>query len=1186
VDSAAQQAHNHDVEVLLLGPFELRVGGDPISLRRQKHRALIALLALHPREAVSSDRLVEELWGSEEPKTARQALQNYVSLLRKQLTSGAIATQSGGYALNVDPDQVDAVRFERFVLEARGLTDPAKRAASLRAALAFWRGDALADLLYEPFAELEARRLEELRLSSREDLIDAELEDGGHAALVPELEGLVADNPYRERLRAQLMLALYRAGRQADALQAYRAARGALAELGLDPSVQLRNLEQAILNQDPALELPAVLPDIGQRRKTVTVLLCDLAVGELALDPEQLRAQTTRALAEARAAIELHGGAVETRAGDELLGVFGVPVAHEDDALRAVRAAAQICTLEPQLRVGLDTGEVVTGQGFVSGDVVARAKRLQRDDRPGEALIGSAAIAVCGEAVAVEPAAGEFRLLGVDEGAEALARTFDAPLVGRAEELAELRQAFEDVVRTKRPRLVTVLGEPGIGKTRLAREFVTEVGDDVSVLVGRCVSYGEGATWLPLAEMLEQAGERLDSILATASSAGEVFLKTRLVFERLALAHPVVLVLDDVHWAEPTLLDLVEYLAAWAAGPILCLCLARPEAADARAALLERAIKLGPLEEAEAQVIAAGVESGLRPPLIEAAGGNPLFLEQLAAFVQEGGAIDAVPPSLEALIASRLDLLDATEQDLLQRAAVIGRAFERALLLELGGFVERLPELEEKGFVRRLRGGDYRLHHVLVREVAYAALPKAERAELHERLADLLADRGATDELIGFHLEQAQRFGSELHLLPSRLGRLASDAGERLGAAGVEAWKRGDSPAAVNLLTRACALLAERDSFRLLLLCHLASALYTGGALARAEEVLVGAAETAAAAGDRPREVRAGLELAYQRLYTDPEGRASEVRELAQAAIPLFEALGDQQGLGRAWRFLADVQGGMGCRYAAAVESAEHALACYERCGWPTSSSVGDLAAYLYFGPTAAGDALDRCRGLLAETSGGGAATALAYLGGLEGMRCHFEEARGLLAKARRLFADLGQTNVAEVTCGPVAARVEVLAGEYSAAEEILRTTCTNLERMGNRAHLATRAAELADVLWLRGCDNEAEDWVSRALELGASDDIPTQISWRCAAGKLLARRGEAAEAQRLLRDGIRLSDTTDALNQQARTRLDLAQVIAIAGRRAEASALAEAAVELFERKGNAAAAGRAKALLQEFAAT
>jgi DNA-binding SARP family transcriptional activator len=1174
------------MEVLLLGPFEIRAGGRSIPLRRQKHRALVALLALRPGEVVSSDRLVEELWGRDEPKTARQALQNYVSLLRKQLGSEAIETHSAGYLLNVSPEQVDAVRFERLVFEARGLDNVAERATSLRAALELWRGAALADLLYEPFAGLEARRLEELRLSAREDVVDAELAAGRDAALVPELEALVAENPFRERLRAQLMLALYRAGRQTDSLQVYRTARAALAELGLDPSAQLRMLEQAILNQDPALELQAVLPEIAEQRKMVTVLLCDLAPDESGLDPELLQERTVRALAEARAAIELHGGSVEARAGDELLGVFGVPVAHEDDALRGARAAARIATLEIQLRVGLDTGEVVTGHGFVSGEVIARAKRLQREARPGEVLLGSTAAGLCGQAVSVEPVDGGSRLLAVEEEAQAPARAFDAPLVGRERELAALRQAFEEVCRAKQPRLVAVLGEPGIGKTRLARELVLEIEEEATILVGRCVSYGEGATWLPLGETLEQAGERLAVILGTAASAGEIFLETRLVFERLARARPVVLVFDDVHWAEPTLLDLVDYLGARAAGPILCLCLGRSGLVETRASLAEQAIRLGPLSDEEAEKLSAGVEPGLRGTLIEAAGGNPLFLEQLIAFLREGGVIEAVPPSLEALIAARLDLLDAEEQALLQRAAVVGRSFERALLPELGAVVERLAGLEENGLVRRLAGGRYRFYHVLVREVAYAALPKAKRAELHEQLADLLADRAAPDELVGHHLEQAHRLGCELRVPDRRLRRLGADAGERLGAAGVEAWKRGDSPAAVNLLTRACALLPERDSFRLQLLCHLGSALYAGGALSDAEGVLDSAVDAAAAAGNRPREWQARLELASLRLASDPEGRADEVIEHADEAIPFFEALADDQAQGRAWRFLADVHGGMHLHYAQAVNAAERALACYERCGWPASTSVGDIAAFLYYGPAPAEEAVERCRGLLAGTSRGGEAAVLTFLGGLEGMRGRFDAARGLVAKARQLYEELGQTSAAEANCGTVAARVEVLAGEHGEAEEILRKSCAALERMGNRAYLATRAAELAEVLWTRGLDGEAEDWVSRAVELAASDDITTQLFWRCVRGKLLARHGADAEAERVVREAIRLSDATDALNYQARAQLDLAQVLGIAGRVAEASAAATVAIELLDRKGNVAAVNGARALLEELASS
>jgi tetratricopeptide (TPR) repeat protein len=375
-------------------------------------------------------------------------------------------------------------------------------------------------------------------------------------------------------------------------------------------------------------------------------------------------------------------------------------------------------------------------------------------------------------------------------------------------------------------------------------------------------------------------------------------------------------------------------------------------------------------------------------------------------------------------------------------------------------------------------------------------------------------------------------------------------------------------------------LLPERDSFRLQLLCHLGSALYVSGAISRAEEVQESAIETALAVGDRPRELRARLELAAVRLASDPEGRAAEVIELAETAIPIFETLGDEQSLGRAWRFLADVRGAMHCHYGAGVDATERAIACYERCGWPTSTSVGDLAAFLYYGPAPVREATDRCRRLLSETSRGGEATVLTFLGGLEAMRGSFAEARRLVGMARRLYEELGQMSAAEANCGPVAANIEVLAGEHAEAEAILRTTCANLERLGNRAYLATRAAELADVLWTRGHDKETADWISRAIELGASDDIPTQIIWRRVRAKLLAQSGESAEAEGLAREAIQLSDTTDALDYQALTRLDLSRVLGFAGRTLEASAAAEAAIELFDRKGNAAASERARALV------
>jgi DNA-binding SARP family transcriptional activator/tetratricopeptide (TPR) repeat protein len=1171
-----------DVSISILGQLEVRVGDRMIPLPRRLNRVLLSVLALRAGEVVPADVLIEQLWGGRPPRTARDALHNNVSQLRKEFGGDVIETREPGYVLHIEPEGLDLLRFERLTGEARQAASAKESVAKLTAALALWRGAPLADLAYEEVGLVEASRLEELRLAAREDLIDAQLELGRSADLVPELETLVVEHPFRERLVGQLMLALYRARRQADALGAYSRARSVLLdELGLEPSVQLRELQQKILRQDPSLDLPPVLPPVEERRKTVTVLFCELAPAEEGLDPELLRRRSVRALAEVRSVIELHGGSVEMRAGDELLGVFGVPAAHEDDALRAARAAAEIRVGLSDLRIGVDTGEVLAGHGFVSGEVVARAKRLQRDAVPGEALLGEATIERCGGAVTVESSAGAARLVTVEEGAGAITRALDTPLVGRKRELTALRHAYDEACAEGRCRLVTVVGEAGIGKTRLARELVAGIGEGATVLVGRCVSYGEGATWLPLAQILEQAGERLDEILTGAGSPGEVFLEARRVFARLAGERPVVLIFDDVHWAEPTLVDLVEYLDGRAEGPILCLCLARTELLDERPVLGDGAIRLGPLAEEQAAELAANVAPELQARLIDAAGGNPLFLEQLIAFAAAGGALDTVPPSVEDLIAARLDLLAPEHLGVLQRAAVVGLVFERADVQELGADTGLLPELEEQGFVKRIRSG-FRFHHVLVRDVAYASVPKAERAELHEGLADWLAARGGLDELVGYHLEQAYGFRLELGRVDGRARRLAADAGVRLGAAGIASWKRGEAPATINLLGRATELLKEHDPFRLELLCELGHALRTGGELARAEETLIRAVETASAPRDRGLNLRAKLELARVRLFSDPEGRADELLDIAAQAIPAFEVTGDDHALGRVWLTLAVVHGPMHCRHAVAADEAERAIDHLRRSGWPISACLALLAAALQNGPTPVPEAVRRCRKLLAGADLAAQADVLAPLGALEAMRGRFPEARELVARSRTLYEELGQTSTAEANCGAVAGRVELLAGDLAAAEQAFRSTCQVLEHVGDRAYLATAAAELADVLYARGRFDESEEWSLLASTLAASDDVLTHILWRATHARLLARKGELDDAETLLREAIRRAEETDGLNRRAKVLLDLSEILRLAERSGEAAEAVEAAIDLFERKGNTVAARRAKALLAE----
>jgi len=964
----------------------------------------------------------------------------------------------------------------------------------------------------------------------------------------------------------------------------------------------------------------------------VTVLFAEVVAPDH-LGAERYEALTARAFHELRAAIEYHGGTVERLAGDELVAVFGVPARREDDALRAVRAAAQIGRTigrlnEVAIRGALVTGEVVApGPGArrpVAGVPVTLARRLAEAAPLGEIAFDASTAEVAGNAATFAPLASlpvsgrrdpvdVYRVTAVSQIGHRFPQR-RTPLVGRAEELRALRDVFEKVVERREAMVAAVLGEAGVGKTRLSIELGRLLSDDAHIAVGRCAAYGEGRTWLPLRGLVEDAGladvdsteaETLVALLGGAPiPVADAFWAARRFVESLARDGPALIVLDDLHLAAPTFLDFVEQLVvAPLSVPVLVVCVARPELAELRPGLPTRVLR--PLSESEGRELVdlaapESVPKRVRARVVELAEGNPLYAEQLVAYVRESGvdALESVPPTVEALVADRLGRLDAEARAVLERAAVVGREFGHAAVLhltpqlEVPGVGRNLAELARIQLIHTTRprgesADGFRFHHVLVRDVAYASIPKAERAALHEGVAEWLDASGdAEDELIGLHLEEAHRYRHDLAPDDPHTAGLAVAAGERLGAAGMRAHERGDSPAAASLLSRATRLLPTADCTARDLLCELAVAEWSMDDAARAALSLEHALAAARSQRDLRAELRARIELANLQIFTGPAGSDDELLELAQDAVPLFEQYDDVRSLGRTWLHVGFVEGGVRRRNEEWRHAAERALSYYRRTDWSAATCIGDLASALVSGPVPARAARVRCRELLTESKEDRLARAhvLVALAVLDAMLRRFASARRLVAEARTIYEETGFALAVATRSDRNLGRIELLARRPDAAECVLRSCCETFERTGDRGSLATTAAELAEALFRRELHAEAAKWAAVSEGAAAGDDLGAQYRWRGVKAKVIASAGRHRDAIELAQDALSLADRTDATNERADAVLNLAQVHRFAGDESRAVEAAETALALFEQKENEAAAAQTRTFLRSVA--
>jgi predicted ATPase/class 3 adenylate cyclase len=1031
--------------------------------------------------------------------------------------------------------------------------------------------------------------------------------------------------------------------------------------------------------------------------KVVTIVFCDIVRStELAQQLGlTLHKRITDAFAEtARRVVAAHEGEPGVAHGDGIMAIFGIPVAHEDDALRAVKAAVQLRDVLANLarsqqrehghgfsvRIAVHTGRVAVSEANtvdeqVSGHPLNLARRLQEAAEPGGVLLSDETYDLVRDAVraakvqpldlkGISARVEAYRLLEVLPGKQVEMPGLIAPMIGRDPEQDMLLRLFERAVVRRSCHLVTVFGRAGVGKTRLANEFRQALEDRAQVLWGECLSYGDSVTFWPMAQIVRQAAgivpedtpaiahERLSRLIVgddrerdrqavsqieqllgigvqtPTDLPGDTAGALRRMLESLARRGPVVVLVEDLHWAEPVLLGTLEHIcSSTREAPLMVVCMARPDELFERrkhwpgGRLNATSMLLSPLSSEEGEQVVEESLGQLDPDALAhityLAQGNPFMLQEVLRDLIQRGVLrllddrwiattdlarESVPPKIEALLTARLDRLDPDDFKVIERAAVVGGQFHNTDIQALWSEVtlaevnDRLEVLVRQELIQPDRaaaaplptehGEGFRFRHILIRNAVYSRMTEPVRADLHELYADSLEARAGErisefDELMGYHLYEAYQYRRNLRDL-ERSRRLAERAGERYAAAGQRAAARGDIPLTSAWLERAAMLLPAEHPMRLRILPDLADAAQSGGDLNRAMQVYDDIVQQATSVGDQQAALNAELGRLYVIAFKDSDAFLRHGRERIEALIPALESLGDRLGLAKAWYLLSYLDWAMS-RNEAAKEKVERALSLVRKARnkrWE-AYAVRLRCLSMYWGPAHVAeverfntDALKIARRANMRSLEAGALTIFARCAA---MRRDFQTARNYNRQAINITTDLGELLTQATDCISEGL-VELQAGELTAAERALLAGYNALKDMGGTGPLANVAALLARVLLRQERYDDANGFTEICEQVASVYQVDAQVKWRSVRAIVLAHQGELKQAERLAREALEHAERTDQPDTLAEAHADMAEVLRLALRRSEAVNHYERALEHYESKGNLVAASYVRA--------